>query len=103
MQQTLSQSQFVNQFQAIRPFDFSSEALEALYDYFEDCDPNMEFDPVAISCEFSEATPTDIISDYDLDIDPDSENATDEVFEYLNNHTTAIGVLSNGLIVYAQF
>jgi hypothetical protein len=103
MQQTLSQNQFVDQFQAIRPDDFSREALESLYDYFEECDPSMEFDPIAICCEFSESSPTDIINDYDLDIDPESENATDEVFEYLNNHTNAIGVLSNGFIVYAQF
>jgi hypothetical protein len=103
MQQTLSKNQFVSQFQSIRSDNFSSEGLESLYDYFEDCNPDMEFDPIAICCEFSESSPTEIISDYDLDIDPESENATDEVFEYLNNNTIAIGVLTNGSIVYAQF
>jgi hypothetical protein len=58
MKITLTQSEFVSRFVAIRPNQFSVEALRALYAYFEECEheggDEMEFDPIAICCEWTE-------------------------------------------------
>jgi hypothetical protein len=58
MKITLTESEFVNRFRAIRPENFSVEALRALFTHLEelerDCGEEMEFDPVAICCDWSE-------------------------------------------------
>ena len=56
--ETLNQDQFVNKFTAIRPDNFSYEGLRTLFTAIEDCTESMgediEFDPVAICCDFTE-------------------------------------------------
>jgi len=58
MKITLTKNNFVDQFKAIRPDNFTIEALEALFDYIEeieqDCEIEQEFDPIAICCDFCE-------------------------------------------------
>jgi hypothetical protein len=58
MKITLTESEFVNRFRAIRPEQFSTEALRALFTHLEelerDCGEEVEFDPVAICCDWSE-------------------------------------------------
>lgn len=61
-----------------RSHHFSPSGLRTLFDYFEqyeeDCDTEIEFDPVAICCEYTEY---DSIGDFWLDYDqedyPDME------------------------------
>ena len=52
---TLTEYDFSIMFNRIRPNHFSYEALGRLFDYYEELDEGMEFDPVAICCEWSEA------------------------------------------------
>ena len=54
MKMTLSAYDFVNQMTAIRPHNFSRAGLFALFDYLNDIDEDMEFDPIAICCDFTE-------------------------------------------------
>ena len=58
MKQTLNEFDFKNEFKKIRPDNFSYDGLTALYDYLiqyeEDCGTELEFDPIAYCCEFSE-------------------------------------------------
>ena len=54
MKQTVTKSMFRDAFQSIRPENFTYEGLGALYDYLEEIDENMEFDVIAICCDFSE-------------------------------------------------
>ena len=51
---TLTEYDFSIMFNRIRPNHFSYEALGRLFDYYEELDEGMEFDPVAICCEWSE-------------------------------------------------
>jgi hypothetical protein len=55
---TLTRFRFVDEFKKIRPDNFSYEGLHALYDYLDDLSYDMgqaiEFDPIAICCEFRE-------------------------------------------------
>ena len=55
--QTISKTDFVDQFKIMnRSEQFSREGLEALYGYFEELseDQNIEFDVIAICCDFTE-------------------------------------------------
>ena len=58
MKQTMNEFDFKNEFKKIRPDNFSYDGLTALYDYLiqyeEDCGTELEFDPIAYCCEFSE-------------------------------------------------
>ena len=101
MKQTVNFSAFVDAFRAHdRQDQFSYEAKRALFDYFEqyadETGEEVDLDVIAICCEYAEDSPDDIRANYSIDADQD-------VIEYLNDHTSVIGVLSNGDIVYAQF
>ena len=58
MKQTMNEFDFKNEFKKIRPDNFSYDGLTALYDYLiqyeEDCDTELEFDPIAYCCEYTE-------------------------------------------------
>ena len=58
MKQTMNEFDFKNEFKKIRPDNFSYDGLTALYDhliqYEKDCDTELEFDPIAYCCEFTE-------------------------------------------------
>jgi hypothetical protein len=58
MKITLTESEFVNRFRAIRPDQFSTEALRALFTHLEelerDCGEEVEFDPIALCCDWSD-------------------------------------------------
>jgi len=53
--QEISKTDFIDQFN-IRSKSFSREGLEALYGYFEELseDQNIQFDVIAICCDFTE-------------------------------------------------
>ena len=53
---TLTVYEFSDMFNRARPQQFSYEALGQLFDYYEERDESMEFDPVAICCEWSEVS-----------------------------------------------
>lgn len=103
-------SQFRDAFrQADRQDQFSYEALNMLYEYFEEIDPDMELDVIAICCDYSEDTVADIARNYSIDLnDADPEDldydqaCIDIVREYLNENTSLVGETSTGF-VYAVF
>ena len=105
MFQSINKSQFRDEFARMgRANQFSCDALGLLYDYMEDCDPDAELDVIAICCEYSENTPKDVASDYDLDIDGlDDATALAFVADYLCENTTVVATTDAGAIVYAQF
>lgn len=57
MKDTITQYQFVNEM-AKEEHGFSREGSFALFDYLtqfeEDCDQELEFDPIAFRCDFTE-------------------------------------------------
>ena len=96
MKQTIGLSQFTDEFNAIRPNAFSYEALELLYDFFEELDPDYELDVIAICCDFEEAGEALIRKAYDLEKDTNVE-------DYLRHHTTLVGKTDEGFFVYQSF
>jgi len=55
---TLTRFRFVDEFQKIRPDNFSYEGLHALFEYLEDLSYDIgqpiEFDPISICCDYRE-------------------------------------------------
>lgn len=103
MYQTITQSDFINTFQNIRPENFSVAALESLYDFIEelenDTGEQSEFDPIALCCDWAEYTEAEIRREY-TDIVEDCEDLEDMV-EALNEHTMVIETRDNTLLVLA--
>lgn len=58
MKQHVSEYDFIDGFMKIRPDNFSRNGLQCLYNYFteleDDIGQEIEFDVIAICCEFSE-------------------------------------------------
>jgi hypothetical protein len=58
MKITLTESEFVNRFLAIRPDNFSREGLRALFDYLgeleREAEDETEFDPIGLCCDWTE-------------------------------------------------
>ena len=91
LRQTLDKYKLQKEFQEYDRDQFSIEGYQALIDYFEFGD--IELDVIAICCEFSEDTPKEIQSNYNLDDD-------DNLERYLSNHTWH-QPLPNGNIIYS--
>lgn len=104
MKQTIDNaSQFRDAFhRAGRGDQFSYEALGLLFDYFEELDPEMELDVIAICCEYAESTPEEIVESYGIEYDEDEPEASEAATAYLEANTTIIGTTSTGAIVYAS-
>ena len=106
MIQTVNNSDFHNAFYSMdRGNQFSYEALNMLFNYFEEFDEDMELDVIAICCEYSESSVEQIIRDYSIDCDNVEDDEIEaHVISYLDDHTTVIGVCpSDGSIVFQQF
>jgi hypothetical protein len=106
MKTTISHaSQFRDAFRQVdRCGQFSYEALNMLYEYFEDVDPDMELDVIAICCEYTEDTPEGIANNYWSvdDLTQDEEELRDQVREYLEANTSIVGETPTGF-VYLSF
>ena len=106
MKQTITEYDFIEAFKhAGRGEQFSREALEALFAYFEQWEEStgeeMELDVIGVCCEYAESTYDEVMRDNKLD-DDDDKGARHVVVEYLENHTNIISVLDD-TIVYTQF
>ena len=103
MKTTVTLSNFRDAFrQCGRQDQFSYEALELLFDYFEELEDStgqeIELDPIAICCEYSEDSPADIARNYD-----DAPDDADDVADWLADRTSVVGTTKAGDIVYLQF
>jgi hypothetical protein len=105
MKTTVSLYDFRDAFHKMgRGEQFTYEGLEVIFDYLEACDEEMELDVIAICCDYSEDTPENIASYYDIDIS-EAEGDADEVCEivrsYLEHHSVVLGE-TNSTIVFAE-
>jgi predicted ArsR family transcriptional regulator len=102
-------SQFADAFkQSARAAQFSYEALEAIYDYLEElsdsCGEPIEFDVVAICCEFAESSLSDIAESYNIKLEGlEGEDRIEAVVSYLEEHTMIVDMLNDEAIVFVQF
>ena len=72
MKQTMNEFDFKNEFKKIRPDNFSYDGLTVLYDhltqYEENTDQELEFDPIAYCCEYTEFDSfEDVKKNYDVE------------------------------------
>ena len=72
MKQTMNEFDFKNEFKKIRPQNFSYDGLTVLYDhliqYEENTDQELEFDPIAYCCEYTEFDSfEDVKKNYDVE------------------------------------
>lgn len=114
MKITIDKYDFGNAFAlADRKDNFSYEALDLLFEYFEqyeaDTGTEIDLDVIAICCEFYEETADYIARNYSIDLnDADAESEDYEqqcraiVCEYLADHTNLVGETATGF-VYATF
>lgn len=110
MKTTLDVNDFRDAFRTYDRLDnFSREGLEMLFDFCEECDPDMEMDVIALCCDYSEDTTEAIARNYSIDLshlDPEDddyeEQCTEAVRDYLNENTQLVGETSTGF-VYACF
>ena len=98
MKDTIEQYQFVDWFQEHRPNNFTYDGTKALFNYLEqleeDCDMEIEFDPIAFCCEYSEyATIAECLEQYD----------NIETIDDLRDHTTVIEVEGSDSIIIQAF
>lgn len=99
-------SQFRDAFHyAGRGKQFSYDALELLFDYFEEIEPEMELDVVAICCEYIEATIPEIARDYAIDIPAGAtpEEAWEIVVEWLGENTFVVGSVADKIVYASSF
>lgn len=104
MKQTVDNSIFRSAFHDMgRGDQFSYEALDLLFDYFEEIDEDMELDVIAICCDFAESSAEEIAQDYSIDIEGlDEDEIIETVREYLEDNTSIVGETSSGF-VYQSF
>ena len=84
---------FHNAFNAMRPDDFSYDALEALYTYLDDLSDDIgepiELDVIAICCDFAEyTTVAEALAAYSL-----------ESLEELQDNTMVLELATGGLVI----
>ena len=98
MKTTVNFSDFVDGFQKIgRGNQFSYDGLKLIFDYLQEIDENMDFDMIAICCNFTESTLDDINNDFDKNF-----KSLSAARKFLEEQTNVIGV-TNDSIVYENF
>jgi hypothetical protein len=105
MKQTIGLSQFTDEFNAIRPNNFSYEGLQVLFDWIEqqeqDTGTEQELDVIALCCEFSEMTAKEVIESYGYDVEDDG-NELNNVADCLHDDTIVLG-LTDTTVIYLNF
>ena len=83
MRMSLSAYDFVDKMTAIRPHNFSRAGLFELFDYLNEVDENLEFDPIAICCDFTEyENLEEYTENYGADCEPDDHLVCSGYDEY---------------------
>lgn len=112
MKKTVYRDEFVSEFLQSDTYknNFSREALNLLFDYFEEFEDStgesIEFDLLAICCDFMESTVSEIIDYYGYMMNEDRlspDAGIAYIQEFLEHHTQFVGFTDSGSIVYQQF
>ena len=83
---------------------FSEDALESMFDYYEEIDTDVYYDPVAFDCEWTEFTENELIEQYSylLDKEEEEEDIIEILVSELETRTT-IFELNNGNYLILDF
>ena len=98
MKQTVNLSAFMDAFHAYKRYDqFGYQALQILFEYLEEYEDStgeeLELDVIALCCDYSVDSVTDIASNYDIDLSDceDDEERKFAVLDYLQDNTQICG------------
>ncbi len=102
MKMTIDRSTFIDTFKQYgRSDNFSQWGLNTLFEYFEqleaDCGEEIEFDCIAICCEYNEQDIVTAKDEYNK-----NDLTDDEFIEYLNDHTQVVA-FDEQTIIYQAF
>jgi len=64
MKQTIYKSDFYETFKDLRPGSFSPAALDVLFDYYEEMDPDFELDVIGICGDWSEYNEEELLKTF---------------------------------------
>lgn len=78
-----------------RKDQFSYEGYEALFDYLEEIDPDMELDVIALCCDYTEFKTALEATE---EMTSEKFEVEDDAMEHLNNNTSVI-TFDGGIIV----
>lgn len=101
MYQTITESDFIRAFEDMnRENNFSVEGRIALFNFFEEVDPDMELDVIAICCDYAEYANVKELKEDHSHLLEDEEYDNDEyVLDYFRDQTTTLELKSGGIII----
>ena len=104
MKTTINLHQFRDAFKRMdRTTQFSYEGLEVLFngleEYEEDTGEEIDFDVIALCCDFSEMTEQEIMDSYNVDL----EESSKDMHDWLSNQTWVLGQTESGSFIFRQF
>jgi hypothetical protein len=111
MKQTLTKDMFRFQMNQIRPDNFSYEGQNVLFDYFEqledDTQTDMEFDPIAICCDFSQCSLRefkDAFTDVAITSDMTEEQKRETISEFIGMYGSWFAFVEDGKeVIFENF
>ena len=102
MIKTITEWDFVNSFDDVnRSNNFTVAGRKALFEMLEELSPDMELDPIAICCEFTEyASLEEWKQDYEY-VAEDEDEEDDYALDYLRDQTLVLELGNGGIIIQA--
>ena len=102
MIKTITEFDFVNSFDDVnRSNNFTVAGRKALFEMLEELSPDMELDPIAICCEFTEyASLEEWKQDYEY-VAEDEDEEDDYALDYLRDQTMVLELANGGIIIQA--
>ena len=106
MKTTVTKSAFIDDFRAYDRYEqFGYEALSSLFDYLEEMEDDtgeeIEFDVIALCCDYSVDTVEEIAANYSIEVE-EGEDLREAVLDYLRDNTTVIDADCDGSILYCS-
>jgi hypothetical protein len=103
MKQTLTKDMFRFQMNQIRPDNFSYEGQGELFDYLDETDSELEFDPIAICCDFSQCSIAEFEESYSVEVE-DNESILEAVENHVSKHGFWFAFVEDGKeIIFENF
>ena len=103
MKHTINEYQFIEGFRTMRPDQFSTPALRALFAHLEELEneigEDIEFDVIGICCDYSELTLEDINREYIEYTGDEPFDNLEDAAAYMEEHTAVIPVNDETIII----
>jgi hypothetical protein len=102
MIKTITEYDFVKSFDDVnRATNFTVAGRRALFEMFEELSPDMELDPIAVCCDFTEYESLEEWKQ-DYGYTPYDEDEDDEdALQYLRDQTLVLELANGGIIIQA--